>query len=231
MRKYVLLAGAAVVASLVGAQKATAQTKWSGPYIGATAGVSVLMSDNDLSQAWDDEGYGDNMHLQKHSSGFAGGVYAGYNFQIGNAVYGVEADFSGHTNSNSTSIQHVDSGDIGVLNHKMSAMGSVRARAGIDLGGTLAYLTGGFAYANIRNSYTVADKSINFNRGSWRAGWIAGAGLEHLINQNISLRAEVLYAGFGSDNISDRGGYFDSDIKMKVDNDVVIGRAGVAFKF
>ena len=74
---------------------------WTGFYIGVHAGA-----------AWNDAAFtdiGDDIpspnraplgteFWKPHRAGFAGGGQIGYNFQSGNVVYGLEADFSGVSN-------------------------------------------------------------------------------------------------------------------------------------
>ena len=86
--------------------------------------------------------------------------------------------------------------------------GTVRARAGVAFGQALIYATGGFAFADDAN------------------GWTVGGGLEYAFTNNLSAKIEGLYVSLDADND------FDFDIDG-FDNDVDFGvvRAGLNYRF
>jgi outer membrane immunogenic protein len=150
---------------------------WTGFYAGANLGGEWLrdrMTD------------GVTTNTRTPSSVF-GGVQAGYNFQTGPWVLGVESDVGyGHP---------VKSSAIGRVEKDWS--GTVRARAGYAFDNVLLYGTGGLAWAHFK----VDDSAANLRRTTTRAGWTLGAGAEYAINQNVSVKGEYLYADFGKANV------------------------------
>lgn len=118
---------------------------------------------------------------------FYGGAQAGYNFQTGPWVLGVETDL-GYSNP-------VHSTAIGRVSKEWS--GSVRARAGYAFDNVLLYGTGGLAWANFK----LDDTAAAVHRNTTRAGWTLGAGAEYAFNQNISVKGEYLYADYGKAHV------------------------------
>src|SRR5688572_8462421 len=173
---------------------------WTGFYVGVNAGYGWSDDDFDAVDFADDEDDG----------GFVGGAQVGYNWQFGSFVVGAEAD-----------IQYADFGREGVFNfvdedgdifdgefERSDWFGTVRARAGVAFGQALIYTTGGFAFADDAN------------------GWTVGGGLEYAFTNNLSAKIEGLYVSLDADND------FDFDIDG-FDNDVDFGvvRAGLNYRF
>ena len=84
--------------------------------------------------------------------------------------------------------------------------GTVRGRLGYNLGGTLLYLTGGFAYGGVNTSSTYADytspSTLNLHgrvsNSETLTGWTAGAGVEYKISPSWSLKGEYQFVDLGS---------------------------------
>jgi outer membrane immunogenic protein len=87
------------------------------------------------------------------------------------------------------------------------------------LDGTLLYATGGLAAlsANFEADGDSHDETF--------IGWTAGGGIEHMVSESISIKAEALFADFGSKNFSLAGDDTDIDANM------VVVRAGITFRF
>ncbi len=82
----------------------------------------------------------------------------------------------------------------------MRWFGTARTRTGIIVDDVLLYVTGGFAFANIRHDFTVNDPGIpateSFSTKAGRWGWTAGLGSEWAWSQSVSIKSEVLYVKF-----------------------------------
>lgn len=110
----------------------------------------------------------------------AGGIHAGYNWQRGTLVYGLETDFG--------VIDDEFQGDA-----VTSYLATVRARLGYAFGNTLAYGTGGLALLSFDEEIDDGD----FDDPS--VGFVVGGGLEHKFSPNWSLGVEGLYYEIDSD--------------------------------
>ncbi len=124
---------------------------WTGPYVGLTGGY----------------GWGT-------SSGWLGGAYAGYNFQVNpNWVVGLE-------------------GDIVATNKSSNGWDStLRGRVGYAYDRYLFYGTGGLAFGDIKNGGASATKT----------GWTLGAGIEAALTSNMTARLEYRHTDLGSASV------------------------------
>ena len=147
--------------------------------------------------------------------GFIGGAQVGYNADLGGLVVGVEGDYQLSGARQSETLVGGDELSVGI-NH----FGTVRGRAGFDVGGIMPYLTGGIAFGDVGyKSETAAGPTISESEYGW--GLAAGAGIEAMAANNVSLKAEYLYVGFGGLELT--GG--------NVDTSVHTARAGINFHF
>ena len=95
---------------------------------------------------------------------------------------------------------------------KIDALATFRARFGLDLNGTMPYLTGGFAFiANTQNTFSVsgyngntgASSTFTNTQTSWLPGIVLGGGIEHQLSRQLDhIRGELLWVGFQSKNVN-----------------------------
>jgi outer membrane immunogenic protein len=183
-------------------------------------------------------------------SGFVGGGQAGYNWQNGTFVYGVETDIDyinlgggGSTSSASTAF-----GGNTLTTFRKDGngyLGTFRGRlgyAGFDR--TLLYVTGGLAYGDFGARYsgatftnaaglTVANYSSN-NNSDTRVGFAIGAGIEYALTPNISIKGEYLYADLGRKNYTLTGttaGTAGTSFSAHSDGSTQLARIGLNYKF
>jgi outer membrane immunogenic protein len=174
---------------------------WTGFYVGVNAGYG-----------WNDSGDGDLVFEGEtivgdsdNDGGFIGGGQIGYNYQIGSFVVGLEgdiqyADFGG---------VNYDFGPLGIYeNDNDDWFGTVRARAGVAFDRALIYATGGFAFTDNRN------------------GWTVGGGLEYAFTNNLSAKIEGLYVNLEEEDFTFAGTTFNTG-----ETDFGVVRAGLNFRF
>jgi outer membrane immunogenic protein len=97
-----------------------------------------------------------------NSSGFTGGLTAGYNWQSSNIVFGLESDFSyfGLKGSSSgTGIYPCCAPTGFTVNSSVSTdwLITLRPRLGMASNNWLFYVTGGLAVADVKSSFSFAD--------------------------------------------------------------------------
>lgn len=184
MRKLVvaLLAGSALsfasAASAADAfmDQAAASYDWSGFYVGLQAGGGwANMRDNSAVPP-----------VSYNLNGFMLGAHAGYNFQHGNVVFGLEADVNYNWN------RAVLGGPGFFGSTPWDA--SVRGRLGYAIDRTLIYATGGIAFTNLGVDRAIAPVRVDLGY----TGWTAGIGVEHAFTKNLTARIEYRYTDFGS---------------------------------
>jgi len=150
-------------------------------------------------------------HLNR--TGVTGGIQAGYNWQSGNFLWGVEADFNYLGLKRSTAgtfpfPSTLPGGPVGPPTTFFSVATSVsndwlftaRPRIGYVANNWLIYGTGGLAVG--REKFTQVITLLppfieTATATSTRAGWTAGGGLEYRINPRWSVKAEYLYVDLG----------------------------------
>lgn len=197
--------------------KAVAYTNWTGFYIGISGGGDWgrFSQTNTIS--------GVSLGYFNQTGGLIGGT-VGYNWQAGNFVYGLETDLSW---SNLTGTQSCGPTLTFICNTDMRAYGTVRARAGMAvLSNTIAYVTGGLAYADIRATRNVSA-TVSDN---WKAGYTIGGGVETMLWPNWSVKLEYLFSDFPGTATT----YMVTSTSTPVASDernVHIVRAGVNYHF
>ena len=178
-------------------------------------------------------------------SGFSGGAEAGYNWQTGAAVYGVELDLESLPRASAQSAGTFPVGYTfpagtpfaGSTTVSADWLFTARGRLGWAFNNLLVYGTGGLAETRLKTSSNYADSFGGV--GAWssvaeKTGWTAGAGLEYALGKSWSVKAEYLFVKFGSVTASGTvGGPFGYSTALSTSNDltVQIARAGVNYKF
>jgi outer membrane immunogenic protein len=149
-------------------------------------------------------------------SGVIGGVHAGYNWQAGSMVYGLEgdADISGAKKD-----YNFGSGVTGTLSNGF--LGSLRGRIGFTSGQALFYGTGGLAFASTKFEAKAGGSKASLT--DTQTGYVIGLGMEYAISSNMSARIEGLRYGFKD--------VFKDDIGSGMKYDANVVRAGISYKF
>lgn len=168
---------------------------WSGLYVGAHGG------------------YGWARDSDPSTNGWAGGLQAGLNLQLGQALLGVEADYTWGRLTGTGSF-----GGLAVTTG-IDDMWSVRGRLGWTITpNVLLYGTAG--YGGFGASIKTTVNGLALSGSADFRGFVAGGGAELLLTRNLLLRAEGLYyMGDGSGSASGS------------DGDVTVIRAGISYKF
>jgi len=146
---------------------------WAGPYLGANLGYNWGSVDNNPT----------------NPSGFAGGVQAGYNWQSGPLVFGVEGDLE------------ANGADDTFAPWKFSNpwFGTARGRVGYAFNNVLLYGTGGLAFGELRG------ETFGLSESHTSAGWTAGVGAEFGFAQNWTAKIEYLYVDLSDSRFSITG--------------------------
>ena len=236
---------------------------WTGFYVGLNAG-GIFTSGSRHATIFDPAAGTDGGFLNADfpgglgcgQTGFIGGGQAGYNWQTGAFVLGVETDFQGTTLSKSfnnvgvpfagAGVPALLSGDFLTVNGKASLdwLGTTRGRVGFVVtpdNRLMIYGTGGVAYAGGSANFSVYDSTTGSlwsgNPSSSRVGWVLGGGVEYAFTNNWTVRGEYLYADLGSSSFNSIGnaaagaafpGVYASG---KISYNASIFRAAVNYKF
>jgi outer membrane immunogenic protein len=196
---------------------------WTGLYVGAYGGGEITRTSYDTALSAPFAGLShltpadiagvDAAGSQSISrGGFTAGAEAGYNYQIGMFVLGVETDVGGVTGDTRSVRSGFITGGTGVFfpslvsqNADNGLFGTVRGRLGIAFDRVLIYGTGGFAYTSGSYSFRYFDgltPATGFSSANVNVGWTAGGGLEYSLTDNVSVKGEFLYTQFGRSTTS-----------------------------
>jgi outer membrane immunogenic protein len=181
---------------------------WTGFYVGGNLGYSWGRS-SDTSTATN--GAGTTLVTatgRSNLDGIVGGGQIGYNWQMANWVWGLEADIQGTDEKGSRSFicpavtclppAALALPDVNAtLSQKIDWFGTVRGRAGILAAPqVLLYATGGLAYGEIKTGETVGLLNT-FSTSTTNVGWTVGAGVEGVIGGGWTAKLEYLYVDLG----------------------------------
>ena len=207
--KKLLLASAAIVA--LGAASASAADlptrktmpykaqpyaqvyNWSGFYLGVNGGG----------------GWGDS----DSSNGFRGlvGGTVGFNYQVSQAVFGLEGDIDWSDLRRSGSCAGFS------CEARNSWLSTVRGRLGYAFDRVMPYVTGGVAFGDIKTSVAgIGDSNVT------KSGWTVGGGLEAAIAGPWTAKVEYLFVDLGSG---------DSPVGSSENFKTNIVRAGINYRF
>ena len=147
------------------------------------------------------------------------GGFAGYNFQSGNIVYGVEGEV-GYRFKKST---FDDIPGPGTMEVSTGLFGSFKGRVGLDMGAYMPFVTAGVTAAKLETFYPGGPAE----RDATLVGGIVGAGVDVALTHNIFLRGEYDFSYFGKKSLEYCGGGCQLDYKVQQHD----FRVGVGLKF
>ncbi len=164
---------------------------WAGPYLGGHLGYSRGSVDNNPTKP----------------SGLEGGAQAGYNWQTGPWVFGIEGDIEA-TGADDT---------FAPWKFSNPWFGTVRGRGGYAFSNILFYGTAGLAFGELRG------QTFGLTESQTNAGWTVGVGAEFGLAPNWSAKIEYLYVDLADSHFGITG----------VSNGYSFGtvRAGVNYHF
>jgi len=164
--------------------------------------------------------------------GFVGGAHAGFNYQFGSIVVGVEGDIeAAGIDGDRTWTSAALPGASASAETEINFQGSLRARLGFAFDRALVYGTAGLAFANIENTYTAFDGvttlTESFDDTEW--GWTVGAGVEYAFTNNLTARVEYRYTQF--DNYRNNSTLIAVGGAAEQEPEFHTVRVGVSYKF
>lgn len=148
---------------------------WGGLYLGINGGFGY----DHLS----------NSAFANQSGGIVGGTL-GYNWQFGQIVLGAEGDFD-------YGFLHANNGFAnGSTSYKTNWIVTERLRLGYAVDRALFYVTGGYAGVSTQASFNGVSGGVAYSgsQDNWRSGGVIGGGVEYAFTNNISAKAEYLWA-------------------------------------
>jgi outer membrane immunogenic protein len=117
--------------------------------------------------------------------GLVGGTL-GYNWQVNQAVFGIETDIAWSNINGSAPC----AGTTCELRNRW--LGTLRGRIGYAMDRFMPYVTGGLAYGDVRTTFAGLESSAT------KAGWTIGGGLEAALAGPWTAKIEYLYVDLGN---------------------------------
>ena len=220
-----------VLATPVVAQDSTGAVDWTGPYIGGSFGYNWQKNDGeehirfdaDADGEYDDiirTGAGANAFSPGTCGGSARGAtpgagcnddkdaigwmgHVGYDRQFGSIVAGVVAE-AGKAYISDSVTEYSTTPAFYEMTRRIDWNGNLRARLGYTTpGGIMPYITGGLAYAKVKNSFATSNGANSFTEvdrkeDAW--GYTMGGGIEAKVSDNFSIGARYLWTRYNVDD-------------------------------
>lgn len=223
------------------AASAVVSHDWTGFYLGGNAGHAVGRDKGSEVLTLPPAGSVFTAQTFTHApAGWPVGVQAGYNWQRGNWVAGLEADWQWTHQHDVISITMgtppSNLNQIGLtLDQRLRWLSTLRGRLGYERDGWFWYMTGGAAWGSVvetdaltLNIPTSTTATARFSHD--RLGWTFGVGVEKALVGHWSAKVEYLYADLGAttDSFAIVPGAIETVHQNVIDH---IVRLGVNYRF
>lgn len=178
-----------------------AEYNWTGPYIGVQIGYA---DGKHHGTEFRDNGTLTNWTFKNTTNNILLGGLAGYNKTFtNNILIGVEADYDyKNADKKSDELYQGSPNSNYTVESKINSSSSLRVKLGyiFNSNKTLAYVTGGYAGADIKSTYHTVNANETSSNTQWHNGWVLGFGAEHYLNEKFSAKAEYRYTDLGKED-------------------------------
>lgn len=192
---------------------------WSGAYFGVHAGGKISSE----TEFHSDDVNGDtNLDI----AGGAVGIYAGYNWQRGRWVIGLEGDVSAvFSADDARTVQVVTGGGLVASRYAadLTFNGNLRARLGYAFNRVLPFVAVGVSAARYEAEIVIPTVGRE-SEDALFVEYSLGAGIDYALRHNILLRIEYIYEHFDREDV-----FSIIDVEQALKPHIV--RGGVAVKF
>ena len=178
-----------------------AATDWGGFYVGGQLGGA--WNDTDWrykNPNWFNTLLSDTVinTFDMDGSGLLGGGQAGFNYQSGAWVIGIEGSIAGADVSGNRRSPYFPT--IDRYSSEIDVLATVAGRIGYAWDRWLAYAKGGYAGGNVALTLLDQVELIKASSDRWANGWTVGAGAEYALGASFSLALEYNYADLDTGN-------------------------------
>jgi outer membrane immunogenic protein len=201
---------------------------WTGFYAGVFGGYGF--GNHNVNNANGAAGFANFTANYSSQGGIAGGE-AGYNWQSGSIMLGVEADgfWSDIKGSDTTQVLAGSFAVTGIDATSLRDGATVRARGGVAVDRLLLFFTGGWAYGNFQHTNTDVTFGLGVDQfTTHRSGLAAGGGIAYAMTDNLIGKIEYRYYDYGR---FVRAAPLNGAAPYTVDNTYSVVTLGLDFKF
>lgn len=189
MKRTIYSLATVAVLSVAGSAQAL---DWSGLYVGGHLGSTNLSGAMDAYTPYNDYDGFDLQGTGGHAG--VGGLQAGYNWDQGTYVFGIEATLTAGGPSTTTTSSDLR-GEVPEFSRSLDGMGTLTPRIGFKAGNALVYAKAGLAMAKLGVSH---DQGDLIKGSSTENGWTIGLGVEVPATDRMTWKIEYNYADFGN---------------------------------
>ncbi|WP_311270804.1 outer membrane beta-barrel protein [Sphingobium sp. WCS2017Hpa-17] len=217
----------ALVLAMPAAAQDSTPADWTGPYIGGSFGYNWQKKDGGEHLRFDadaDGNYEDVIRTSTGANAFSPGTcggasrgatpasgcngdkdaigwmgHVGYDRQFGNIVAGVVAE-AGKAYISDSVTEYSTTPAFYTMTRRIDYNANLRARLGYTTNsGIMPYITGGLAYAKVKNSFATSNGANSFTEvdrkeDGW--GYTMGGGIEAKVSNNFSIGARYLWTRY-----------------------------------
>lgn len=137
------------------------------------------------------------------SAEFGASLRAGYDMAFGGFIVGVVGDVGSVRVEDYVTGFSTTPANYQFKREIDDVLYAARVRAGVPFGNTLVYATGGYAFAEVEERYTTTNGANSFTPTTNTAdadGFQVGLGVEHRLDDRVSLGLEYLYTDLSVDD-------------------------------
>ncbi len=191
---------------------------WTGFYVGGQVGYSWGADRQELFTTAGRAPVG--VSFDYRPSSFMGGGHAGFNYQMGSVVLGVEGD-----------IEAINARDErgGLFRVQQDWQGSVRGRIGYAMDRFMIYGAAGAAFTRFEYGYFNPVAGFGESGKFSRTGWTVGGGVNFAWTDNLIFGLDYRYTDYGSFDHVASSAYLGLTAEHEPSSHAV--RASVAYKF
>ena len=195
---------------------------WTGCYVGGNGGGLFAKKD------WTDTATGVAESSASVNSWLAG-AQVGCNYQMGAAVFGIQADYD-WSNGSASAPDATFAPGFATDQSTIKSLASVTGRVGYAWDRFLPYVKGGGAW--VKDDYSVTGTDGTSNTASeTRTGWTVGAGGEYAFTNWLTGFVEYDYYGFGTKTSTLTGSMTPASFSADIKQTMSVAKAGLNFKF
>lgn len=188
---------ASATAGIASVASAAESSRWEGPYVGIQVGSTGVSGDFLATTG----SCGPCRVVNLDGDATSVGGQAGYNFQSGKYVFGLEASLVS-ADISEVSDKVIVGGVPGTrpdFTRSLDWTATITPRGGVLVHDTLLYAKAGWAYARTTVGHFTSGGSVYQSQSDTRTGWVVGAGLEHPFSDHLTGSVEVSHMDFGSE--------------------------------
>lgn len=198
---------------------------WTGFYVGGHAGLATGDTSGGIVDA------PSFLSTDYNLEGALYGAHAGYNYQMGQTVLGIEGTYSGSDIDGKTSCVF----NLFSCQRELDWLATIEGRLGYAFGPTMVYARGGVAWGELETTNDFFIPGLLTTTGSeTHTGWTAGFGIEHALGKNVVARIEYAHIDLGEESTPQTVSIFGSPvgtIPTEVDAEIDTIKVGLSFKF